>query len=414
MPIMNGLELFVKLKEQNCDIPFIIFTGHSREELAIEALNLGVDYYITKGSDAKSQYKELIHVIKTAVKHKKAENKLRRSEEMIRTVINNIPQVIFWKNRDSEYLGCNNKFAEISGVGTPDMIIGKTDFDLAWKENESYTCRESDIAVMETDTPKYNVLEDLRQSDGSVAWFDTNKIPLHNEKAEVIGVVGTYENITKRKEIQDILLNQKEELSEFVSIMNHDLCNSLTTMKGYIDIFKEEKDEIYLNKIVKIISSSRRLLNNSAILAEAGLVLEERNVVDLNQLIEEVADITIPSTINFKHDNLSVCSCDREKTIQIFKNLFENAVMHGRPTKIYVKQEESKDEYILKIINDGKRIPIDKIDRISEQLCSTKKGKRGLGLIIVKKIVEAHKWKIDVHSDKEETVFQIRIPIENS
>ncbi len=260
MPIIDGLELFNKLKEQGSAIPFILFTGHSREEIAIKALNLGVDYYITKGIDVKSQYKELSHIIKTIAKHKNAERKLRRSEELLRTVIDNIPQIIFWKNRDSVYLGCNKNFAQVSGVGTPDLIVGKTDFDLSWKNSESYTCREYDRNVMESDTPQYHVLEELRQPDGTDAFFDTNKIPLRDEKENIIGLLGTYENITKRKESEDALKKQKEELAEYVDSMKRDLCVSLKEMEGHIDIFKEEKNENYLNKVVKTINNLKKIL----------------------------------------------------------------------------------------------------------------------------------------------------------
>ena len=61
MPEMDGLDLISQLEKKNYDIPFIIFTGRSREEVVIEALNLGADYYIKKGADTKSQYTELIH-----------------------------------------------------------------------------------------------------------------------------------------------------------------------------------------------------------------------------------------------------------------------------------------------------------------------------------------------------------------
>ncbi len=78
LPI-DGLEFLKMLRTSGNNIPFILLTGRGREEVAIRALNLGAMNYLKKGGDAKTQYTELIHLIKTAVKHKQAEDALSRS-----------------------------------------------------------------------------------------------------------------------------------------------------------------------------------------------------------------------------------------------------------------------------------------------------------------------------------------------
>ncbi|MHA1481760.1 MAG: response regulator [Candidatus Thorarchaeota archaeon] len=77
MPNMNGLEFLEVVRNSGSDIPFIIFTGRGREEVAIKALNLGATHYLKKGGDSNSQYAELIHHIRTAVSHKRAEQQHR-------------------------------------------------------------------------------------------------------------------------------------------------------------------------------------------------------------------------------------------------------------------------------------------------------------------------------------------------
>ncbi len=84
MEDLNGLDLLKQIKLKELQVPFIIFTGRGREEVVIDALNLGADYYIRKGSDAKSQYTELVHQIRTAHRHKIAEQALVESERIIR------------------------------------------------------------------------------------------------------------------------------------------------------------------------------------------------------------------------------------------------------------------------------------------------------------------------------------------
>ncbi|MCE7742776.1 MAG: response regulator, partial [Candidatus Heimdallarchaeota archaeon] len=80
MENLNGLDLLKTIKKEELNIPFIIFTGRGREEVVIDALNLGADYYIRKGSDARSQYTELVHQIRTVLRHKKAEEVLLKRE----------------------------------------------------------------------------------------------------------------------------------------------------------------------------------------------------------------------------------------------------------------------------------------------------------------------------------------------
>ncbi|MFX0115320.1 MAG: response regulator [Candidatus Hodarchaeota archaeon] len=81
MPPIDGLELLEWLRTNGNDIPFILFTGKGREEVAIRALNLGATYYVTKGGDPKIVYAELIHLIKNAVLHKKTIDALVESEK---------------------------------------------------------------------------------------------------------------------------------------------------------------------------------------------------------------------------------------------------------------------------------------------------------------------------------------------
>jgi PAS domain S-box-containing protein len=86
MPIMNGLEFLRSVRSQGNPIPFILFTGKGREEVVIEAMNSGADFYIQKGGDPKSQFTELDHKIRQAVRRQRAEQNLKKSEQNYRTV----------------------------------------------------------------------------------------------------------------------------------------------------------------------------------------------------------------------------------------------------------------------------------------------------------------------------------------
>ncbi|MFW9981840.1 MAG: PAS domain S-box protein, partial [Candidatus Thorarchaeota archaeon] len=136
---------------------------------------------------------------------KVAEEKLRTSQEMLRTVMNSIPEYVFWKDRNSVYLGCNENFAMVSGVETPDNIIGKTDFDLAWRDVESELFRALDQEVVKSDRPQMNIISPQLQADGREAWIEANIIPMHDDEGNVIGVIGTFQDITEKRLVEDNL-----------------------------------------------------------------------------------------------------------------------------------------------------------------------------------------------------------------
>ncbi len=138
-----------------------------------------------------------------------AEQSRRQTEKMFQLVMDSIPQFIFWKDTESVYLGCNSNFARAAGVGSPVDIVGKTDYDLAWKKEEADAFRQDDREAMETDTPKLHIVEPQLQADGRQAWLETNKIPLHDDEGNVVGVLGTFQDITERQQMEEEFWQEK-------------------------------------------------------------------------------------------------------------------------------------------------------------------------------------------------------------
>ena len=144
---------------------------------------------------------------------KKAEEKLQRSENMFQMVIDNYPGVIFWKDRQCNYLGCNQSFASSVGLKSPAEVVGKTDLDMPWTSTETHNYIKDDIAVMDCAKAKVHIVELLRQSDGQVVWFNTTKLPLRDSSDEVIGVVGVSNDISTLRLAEQELINTNKELA---------------------------------------------------------------------------------------------------------------------------------------------------------------------------------------------------------
>jgi two-component system NtrC family sensor kinase len=145
---------------------------------------------------------------------KLAEEALRDSQQMLQLVINNIPQGIFWKNRHSVFLGCNQAFAEAEGYESPSDIIGKTDYELSNNNQQAELFHAVDRQVMKSNTPIYHQIKQLRRRDGKLSWIDSSKIPLRDSDGNVVGLLCSFEDISDRKLAEEALHRSKAQLRE--------------------------------------------------------------------------------------------------------------------------------------------------------------------------------------------------------
>jgi len=137
-------------------------------------------------------------VYRDITERKEAEEEAAEAAQMLRTVLDTIPVRVFWKDRESLYLGCNRPFATDAGFDSPDEITGRSDYEMGWKDQaDLYT--SDDRAVIGSGQPKLNYEEPQTTPDGSTIWLRTSKIPLRDLDDRVIGVLGAYEDITERK-----------------------------------------------------------------------------------------------------------------------------------------------------------------------------------------------------------------------
>ncbi|MGF1522480.1 MAG: GAF domain-containing protein [Leptolyngbyaceae cyanobacterium] len=152
---------------------------------------------------------------------------IQQTAEFMQLVLDNIPQYIFWKDRNSVYLGCNNRWAEMAGIDTPSKVVGITDEDLPWTQEQKDWYLECDRRVMETDTPMLRIKQSQLQADGQLSWRETSKLPLHDIEGNVIGLLGTIEDITERKITEDLLKKSEETFRQLAQ--QKELLNCIST-----------------------------------------------------------------------------------------------------------------------------------------------------------------------------------------
>ncbi|WAC05592.1 MAG: PAS domain S-box protein [Methanoregula sp.] len=183
---------------------------------------------------------------------------LADSQQMLQSVLDTIPVCVFWKDTSLNYLGCNQQFARDSGFDSVEGVVGKSDYDMGWKEQaEQY--RADDRAVIESGIPKLNYEESQTTRDGKQIWLLTSKIPLKDTKGIIRGVLGTYENITAWKLAEQENLKKSDELQTAYE----QLSSSNAVLQDNYRYATEAKqaEEIQKNRAERSIEFQKALVN---------------------------------------------------------------------------------------------------------------------------------------------------------
>ncbi len=177
--------------------------------------------------------------LRTKDKLKKTQKALIESQNMLQLVMDTIPIRLFWKDTNYNYLGCNKPFALDAGLNSPEEIVGKNDFELSWKETAPLY-RSDDREIIEKKISKINYEEPQVRVDGTRLWLRTSKSPLRNQEGEIIGLFGSYEDITERKRAEEALWESERRYK-------------MATTAGSVGVWdlKPKTGEMYIDPILK-------------------------------------------------------------------------------------------------------------------------------------------------------------------
>ena len=376
---------------------------HERTLCRKDGSPISVELDVTLVRDSQGQPHHFQATVRDISKRKKIEKDLRDSEEKFRITFQAIrDSARVWERKpDGRILLSMVNKSVIELIGTD--IVG-----LLGEELENIFRDYPDVIefvqhTMDTGKPLRMERSIIVPTTGEEKWFIWD----FTKPADNLVLVIT-KDITDHKHVEVLLSRQRDELIEFAHAMSHDVRNGLHTILSLVALLEKISDKSYVVMIGEIVARLERLLTRSLTLAEAGLVVGETTIVDLNELISSVAASLIPDDIEFVQGSLPTIVCDRDKTIQVIQNLLINAVEHGCPSRVEVSAEVEEEGVALLFINDGFLISPEHHDRIFNREFSTKE-MGGFGLTIVRKIVEAQGWNI--YLDKgSKTTFRIIIP----
>ena len=378
---------------------------------------------------------------------KKAEEALWASEMKHRTLLENLPQKIFRKDRNSVYVSCNENYAHDLKI-KPEEIAGRTDLEFYPKElAEKY--RTDDKRIMESG--KTEDIEEKYIQDGEERFVHTTKTPVKDEQGNVVGIFGIFWDITEHRKADEELklaykkLRQTQQeliqsskmaaMGQLASGISHELNQPLTGIKGFaqavlMDLEKESPFRNDLNKIVGQVDRMDAIIKNMRFFARKS----DFNMVelDINQVVSnslmllnqqlKVHNIRVIQELG---PDIPKIQGDPNQLQQAFLNIISNARdailglnrPEGGEIRIRTSLSQDKKHIEINFQDTGGGIPDGNLQHIFSPFFTTKSPDKGmgLGLSITYRIIENHQGKIEFKSKEGQgTTFNIVFPLQGT
>jgi len=397
--------------------------------------------YIVGGLIASAVVLSLV-VRRMAHLGRRHEEILHQWQEVQQLFLDNMPQGVFWKDREGVYLGCNRLFAEMAGRKSPANVVGLTDSDLPWPSEQTAFFRKVDQAVVQTGTPQLNVVEPLTDAEGRSHWHQVNKVPLHDLDGNVVGILGTYQDITDYKLLEERMYQAEKlrSIGQLAGGVAHDFNNMLGGILGaaeLLDMTLPEAGRDTRENIDIIRDTAKRAGElTQQLLAFSRKAKKHVAPADMNTVVRQTAAIlshTLDPSIALELDLSEfpmVVKGDAAQLQNAVLNLGVNArdaMPSGGQLRLatstvavdeaFCRQQGvtlSPGVYIqVSVMDTGAGIPEDVRNRIFEPFFTTKgvgKG-TGLGLAAVYGTVKDHHGACTVQSEVGKgTVFKVYLP----
>jgi len=318
---------------------------------------------------------------------KEMEKALRASQQIIEGIINAIPVRVFWKDKNLVFLGCNAVFARDAGFADPKDIIGKDDYQMVWRD-QAELYRGDDLQVIESGCSKVFIEEPQKTPEGNTITLLTSKVPLRSSKGEISGVLGTYMDITDRKQAEEALRASREQLralagrlqavreeerTQIAREIHDELGGALTGMKIDFSLLtraalKIENETVRasllagMDSMIKFTDATIQTVRRIAMELRPGVLDDLGLVAALEWQLKDFEKRTgIRCEFFPPGKDISLDADLSTALFRIFQEALTNVARHSGATEVHVRLHADADSSTLEVEDNGKGIEKEKV-----------------------------------------------------
>jgi PAS domain S-box-containing protein len=327
-----------------------VLTSIEQIDIGGQPCMLSVNYEITERKRAEAEVQRLNDDLK------ERQVALAQANGLLQTLLDNMPDHIYFKDRDSRFIKNSKSQAMMMGVEDPALVIGKTDFDFFPQEHAQRSFNEEQNLV-NSGQSILDIEERVVWPDGRITWVSTTKLPLRNEEGQITGSFGISRDITERKQAEEALQKSNyqleaanKELEAFSYSVSHDLRAPLRTIDGFSKAVVEDYGEVlpeegreHLTRVRKAAQYMSQLIDDLLNLSRVTRAPMKSEVINLSKMaqgiIEELQRTQNERKVKFiNKPNLNVRG-DSHLLQAVLENLLNNA------WKFTSKREQAEIEF---------------------------------------------------------------------
>ncbi|MGB6539010.1 MAG: ATP-binding protein [Xanthobacteraceae bacterium] len=408
MPQFNAKAALAVVANSGVDVPCIVVSGSVGEETAVEVMRAGAQDLILK-HNLKRLLPAIARELAAAQSRRErrlADYELDRERELLRQLMNGIPDAICFKDLERRYIRLNDAERSILNVCNGAEAIGKRIDELVAAEFADKRRREEE-QVVATGKALIDCIEKHSDSSGAERWISSTKAPIRDSRGDIVGIVEVARDITETR-------RQQQLKDEFIATVSHELRTPLTSILGAVGCLiggaTGELPAAAARMLMVAMNNCRRLVGivNDILdmeTIEAGKMRYDKRPLDAHALAVQVIEANQSFAANYgvalrldgaaaRREVFSVFA-DSDRLSQVLTNLISNAIKFSpRDTEVSMSIENDNETIGISVRDHGPGIPDDYKDRIFEKFVQVdatdrrRRGGTGLGLSIVKRIVE--------------------------
>lgn len=392
----------------------------------------------------------------------KMEQAARWDTAVISTLMNAWPDLVFVKDSDGKFVLANQRVAAVLGAESASELIGKSDFDF-YPEDLASEFQEKEIRILKSGDFVVGEEEFSESKTGPGTWLSSTKVPVVIDQ-NIVGLVGVNRDITENKKAEfalkehhivlerlvqektselrdkadelEVALEKEREVAvlqrQFVSMVSHEFRTPLTIIDATAQrLLRKCRQEIEVEKLEQSLGRVRDAVKRltgliestlDATKIELGKITFSPAEVDITSIVEEA--VQMQTEINPGRlieldipDRPVLMFGDGQLLNQVLTNLLSNALKYSEPPAMVRATCHRNDEgAVITVSDEGVGIPPDEVEKLFGRFfrASTSQGKpgTGIGLYVVKHLIDLHKGQISVTSNEGVgTTFQVTLPM---